>query len=86
MHRLCIASLRHHLAAAADAKYTYPVLSLWYTGPFTPTGIAFLHDKSGTFVFLPTEGDGHYYFATWRLTTPATWSPIAPRRQDNDDL
>ncbi|MBN1935987.1 MAG: Ig-like domain repeat protein [Anaerolineae bacterium] len=48
--------------ASFDAKYTYLYYRYGETGDWHD--VAFSIAKSGIFDFTPTDGDGHYYFAT----------------------
>jgi len=48
--------------ASHDAKFTYLYYRYGETGDWHD--VTFSSAKSGTFEFEPTEGDGHYYFAT----------------------
>ncbi|MCD6554886.1 MAG: Ig-like domain repeat protein, partial [Anaerolineae bacterium] len=61
--------------ASDDAKYTYLYYRYGETGDWHD--VTFSSARSGTFEFEPTDGDGHYYFATVAMDEAGNAEAIA---------
>ncbi len=62
-------------SADFDAKYTYLYYRYGESGGWLP--VTFSTAKNGVFAFEPTDGEGHYYFATVAMDAAGNREPIA---------